>query len=135
MIEAKELSRLSSDDLSEAFLLWDIDGVGWVSPENFHRMLRGLGFHLVPEEIDQLLTKYPTEIADPKPTKALKVFKDQFVLIGLELMSRLETFDMILNAFKKFDPFNTGFIDHVNLTHVLMHLGPGEACAIAFLMS
>jgi len=100
-------------EYKEAFALWDGDKDGKVGASDIGTMMRSLGMNPTEAEIRQIVKEIPGGKVD------LPSF--------LKIMQKANTTRIaekeIIEAFKVFDPSNTGFISIAELRHVLTILG------------
>eukprot|EP01116_Phalansterium_solitarium_P018854 TRINITY_DN511_c0_g1_i2.p2 TRINITY_DN511_c0_g1~~TRINITY_DN511_c0_g1_i2.p2 ORF type:complete len:150 (-),score=37.75 TRINITY_DN511_c0_g1_i2:157-606(-) len=106
----------SSDQIEEwkeAFQLFDKDGDGKVTQEEFGTVLRALGQNPTQAEIKQIIK----ELGGPA-----QVDFAQFSAI-MQKRKKPDLDEQIKQAFKVFDTKNTGLIDVGELKHILVSVG------------
>lgn len=111
-----QLSEEQLAELKEAFQLFDRDGDGKITVKEFSIVMRALG--QIPTEED--IKKYTTSIIDQDGTISL----DNFIItMANQVAKRKSTKEELHEAFRVFDRDDTGYIDAVELKHILTTLG------------
>jgi len=99
-------------EFKEAFNMIDQDRDGFISNDDLRDMLASLGQVMKDDEIDAMIKEAPGAIN----------FTMYLTLMG-EKLNGTDPEDVIKNAFKCFDPDNTGVINEDHMRELLMSMG------------
>lgn len=110
------LSEEQLAELREAFQLFDRDGDGKINVKEFAIVMRALGQTPTEEDIKE----YARSIVEQDGTVSL----DKFIItMAKQLVKHKSTKEELYEAFRVFDREGTGYIDAVELKHILTTLG------------
>lgn len=103
-----------SDEFKEAFELFDKDQDGFISATEFATVVRSLGINPTEAELSEMISIV---------SGTDKIDFNSFSTIMNGDMRSNDTIDDLIKAFKVFDKNNTGYINQVELKHVMTTLG------------
>jgi len=108
------LSEKQKAEFKEAFLLWDTNRDGKVSVKELGVMMRSLGANPTEGELKVIIQQIGNDGNFDLPA---------FLQVMLQAQSKIAVEKEVLEAFKVFDPTNSGVISTAELRHVLMIIG------------
>ncbi|XP_070538755.1 calmodulin-like [Ptychodera flava] len=110
------LSEEQLAELKEAFTIFDKDGDGTISSEEFESVMKKLGQNPTKEELQEMINEVD---ADGTGTINLKVF----LAMMEKKMSEQDPDEQLRAAFRAFDKDGDGFIGAQELRNVMANLG------------
>jgi len=111
-----ELSQEQTEEIKEAFNLFDTDHSGTIDIRELKAAMRALGFEMKKEEVKKLL-------ADLDKDGNSQINLDEFTQMMTGKMSSRDSAEEIQKVFQLFDEDKTGFITFKNLKKVCQELG------------
>eukprot|EP01059_Diplonema_ambulator_P000999 TRINITY_DN10771_c0_g1_i1.p1 TRINITY_DN10771_c0_g1~~TRINITY_DN10771_c0_g1_i1.p1 ORF type:complete len:148 (+),score=67.48 TRINITY_DN10771_c0_g1_i1:50-493(+) len=111
---------LTTEQIKEAFNLFDADGSGAIDLEELGLAMKGLGFDVPTKELDEMVR------AIDKDSNSLIEFDEFSKMVNEKMMTR-DSPEEILKAFKLFDLDNTGFVSVQNMIDITNMLGESTA--------
>lgn len=112
---SNNLSPEQLTDIRESFNLFDRDGDGHITANEFATILRSWGQNPTEEEVNEIISQVDL---DGNGT----IEFDEFVQMMCNSIRRFDTEEDYINAFKAFDEDNDGKITKNELTQVLKNL-------------
>ncbi|VDM19259.1 unnamed protein product [Hydatigera taeniaeformis] len=109
-------NAMETQEIQEAFELFDVDKTGYIDTKDLKVAMRALGFEPKKEEIKKLIAEY-----DPEGRGVLS-FSDFLRMMSLKMQDK-DAREEVLKAFKLFDDDETGAISFKNLKRVAKELG------------
>lgn len=116
------MSVEQSDEIREAFQLFDSSSSGVIDIRELRAALRALGFDVKKEQIVELLNDIGKNLND-STVHDIKITIDDFLHICTPLMSTRDSTSEIEKIFRLFDSDNTGYITYRTLRRVCNELG------------
>ncbi|VDL21999.1 unnamed protein product [Hymenolepis diminuta] len=107
---------LKSQEIQEAFDLFDTDKTGFIDTKDLKVAMRALGFEPKKEEIKKLIAEY-----DPDG-KGVLSYSDFLKMMTIKMQDK-DAREEVIKAFKLFDDDETGAISLKNLKRVAKELG------------
>ncbi|KAI5747962.1 hypothetical protein M8J77_020412 [Diaphorina citri] len=122
-----ELTPRQMEDLREAFNIFDSDGTGFISVNDFKIAMKALGFEADKEEIRSLMWGGVTGTGDSasRDRSAGITFQEFQNIMGVK-MNQVDSDVDLERAFDLFDDDETGTITLRNLRRVARQLGEDE---------
>jgi len=111
-----QISFQQEKDIKEAFSIFDIQGKGYLSKEDFIEVLKSLEKNFSLEEIDTLMKEVDKG-------KKGKIYYPEFRSLMIRQLQPGNKEEEIINFFKIFDPEQTGLISVEEFRLVLTEMG------------
>lgn len=114
-----DLTDAQVTEIKEAFSLFDRDGNGTISTDEFGTVMRSLGHYPTEAEIADMINEI-----DPDGSLGIVYFPMFLTMINRKLKEGNQiTEDEVIDAFKVFDKEGNGFISATELRHIVTNLG------------
>ena len=106
------------EEYREAFKLFDKDGSGAISPEEFAKVLKNLGQNLSKEELKDLIVELDQD-------KSGEITFDEFItyMKKVKVQEEMNEEDAVIKAFQTFDVDKDDQISNAEFRHILCNLG------------
>lgn len=103
--------KITREEVDQAFAFFDVSGSGVLRPRDLKQRLNAFYPHMTNKEYRFLISE-PHFTAD--------------TLWSLLENNTITNFDPVREAFRVYDPNNTGFVDHEVLKQIMSRMGYGE---------